>query len=108
MTRRVEIRGEAVESVRDVQQQLHDQLDFAPFYGWNLNALWDRLYRDTARPVRVVWTHAHQSRRRLGDPDFLAVAKLLRKVADQDLGKPSRERFEFVLHEHEEVDAPET
>lgn len=93
----VEIDGREVRTERDVHIVLDQALDFGPYYGWNLAALWDRLTRDVPRPVRVVWSHWPVSERNLGSETFKKIRDLLLavEVEDQQLGYD--ERFEFEL-----------
>ncbi|GAA4563686.1 barstar family protein [Micromonospora coerulea] len=93
----VEIDGREVQTEGDLHRLLDRALDFGPYYGSNLDALWDRLSRDVPRPVRVVWTRWQVSKRNRGAQRFEKICDLLRAVqaADQELGYD--ERFEFEL-----------
>jgi ribonuclease inhibitor len=90
---RVVIDGKSVRSEQDLHDQLKRQLDFGPYYGNNLNALWDRLYRDVERPVELVWEDAETSRDNLGDELFDMIAKLLDDVMADDAAKPPERQF---------------
>jgi ribonuclease inhibitor len=90
---RVVIDGKSVRSEQDVHDQLKAQLDFGPYYGNNLNALWDRLYRDVERPVELVWEDVGTSRENLGGELFDTIVKLLNDVMADDAGKPPEQRF---------------
>ncbi len=90
---RVVIDGKSVRSEQDLHDQLNRQLDFGPYYGNNLNALWDRLYRDVERPVELVWEDAGTSRAHLGDELFDTIAKLLNDVMADDAGQPPKDQF---------------
>ncbi|WP_325150155.1 barstar family protein [Amycolatopsis sp.] len=87
------IDGKSVRSEQDVHDQLKRQLDFGPYYGDNLSALWDRLYRDVERPVELLWRDSETSRANLGAELFDTIAKLLNDVMEDDAGKPPDERF---------------
>ena len=93
----VQIDGREVRTEDDLHRLLSQALDFGPYYGSNLDALWDRLSMDVPRPVRVVWTHWQVSKRNLGAKRFGKIYSLLRAVQakDQELGQ--EERFEFEL-----------
>ncbi|SCG55373.1 barstar family protein [Micromonospora inositola] len=93
----VEIDGREVRAEGDLHRRLGCALDFWPYYGSKLDALWDRLSRDVPRPVRVVWTHWQVSKRNLGAQRFKRICDLLHAVQaeDQELGYD--ERFEFEL-----------
>jgi ribonuclease inhibitor len=93
----VEIDGRQVRTEDDLHRLLARHLDFGPYYGSNLDALWDRLTRDVPRPVGVIWTHWRVSKRNLGAKRFRLICDLLRAVEaeDQELGR--KERFAFEL-----------
>ncbi|HKN53047.1 MAG TPA: barstar family protein [Amycolatopsis sp.] len=90
---RVVIDGSAVHTERDLHDRLATELDFGPYYGNNLSALWDRLYRDVARPVELVWENSAASRAALGPESFERIAALLIKVMDSDSAHPPEKRF---------------
>jgi ribonuclease inhibitor len=93
----VEIDGREVRTEADLHRLLDRALDFGPYYGSNLAALWDRLSTDIPRPVRVVWTHWHVSKRNLGAEKFREICSLLRDVQAEDQDHGYEERFEFEL-----------
>ncbi|WP_345636762.1 barstar family protein [Rugosimonospora acidiphila] len=93
----VEIDGREVRTERDLHRLLNQALDFGPYYGWNLDALWDRLTRDVLRPVKVVWTHWETSERNLGTGSFGRIRDLLNAVQAEDERLAYDERFEFEL-----------
>ena len=88
--------GEEIRSVRDVHAALATALDFGPFYGWNMAALWDRLSTDVARPVCVRWKRADLSKERLG-PEFDRLVRLFDDVSQQDASAGLVERFTYSL-----------
>ncbi|SDG38029.1 ribonuclease inhibitor [Lentzea fradiae] len=79
----VELDGSHLRSEADVHRELARLLDFGPFYGHNLDALWDRLTTDVPRPVHLVWLHAEASRTAIG-PSLDRVLKLLDDVVAWD------------------------
>ncbi|MFY1656143.1 barstar family protein [Micromonospora sp. WMMD1274] len=66
----LKIDGREVRTETDLHQLLARALDFGPYYGANLDALWDRLSMDVPRPVAVVWTDWQASERSLGARAF--------------------------------------
>ena len=90
---RVVIDGKAIRSEADLHDQLAGPLDFGPYYGRNLNALWDRLYRDVERPVELVWADAAVSEENLGAELFATIAKLMTDVMADDAKHPAENRF---------------
>lgn len=90
---RVVIDGKAIRTEADLHDQLAGPLDFGPYYGRNLNALWDRLYRDVERPVELVWADAAVSEENLGAELFATIAKLMTDVMADDTKYSPENRF---------------
>ncbi|MET9933484.1 MULTISPECIES: barstar family protein [unclassified Streptomyces] len=88
---RVAVDGARIGSQADVHRVLARFLDFGPYYGYNLSALWDRLSTDVERPVEIVWENAAVSRGRMGDEAFEAIASVLvRAAAEDDSSAPDK------------------
>lgn len=81
---RIEIDGAAIRSEKDLHEILSKYLDFGPYYGANLSALWDRLSTDVERPVEIVWKESGLSRAALGESKFDNIRDLLLRVQSQD------------------------
>ncbi|GAA3245887.1 barstar family protein [Nonomuraea helvata] len=94
---RVVVDGRQVSSEADLHRLLAGPLDFGPYYGNNLAALWDRLSTDVERPVELVWTHWEESRANLGADLFDRIRRLFDKVQAQDAAWGLRNRFTFEL-----------
>src|SRR5262245_1680890 len=94
---RVVLDGRAIQTERDFHQQLARLLDFGPYYGNNLDALWDRISRDVERPVELVWESSAASRACLGDELFFAIVKVLSDAEREDIEAGYVERFVFDL-----------
>ncbi|MFI9585829.1 barstar family protein [Streptomyces sp. NPDC052236] len=77
---RVEIDGVNVHTEEDLHRILSEALDFGPFYGANLNALWDRLSTDVERPVEIVWRNSERSKEYFGESEFQEIRSLLVSV----------------------------
>lgn len=88
--------GRAIASEDDFHRALCEVLEMGPYYGHNLDALWDRLSTDIERPVTLVWTHSAESRRRLGST-FDQIVDVLEGVKQQDAGFGWAERFDYRL-----------
>jgi ribonuclease inhibitor len=95
----VVVPGSEIASEADLHRILAKELDFGPYYGKNLSALWDRLTTDVERPVRLVWTDAAASRQRLGDERFDKIVNLLRDVEAQDNEIGYHEKFTVEIEE---------
>ncbi|MEY9872858.1 ribonuclease inhibitor [Streptacidiphilus sp. MAP12-33] len=80
----VVIDGLLVRSEADLHEALARVLDFGPYYGRNLNALWDRLSTDVERPVELVWQHSAASKEAMGAEVFEKISSLLVRVMEQD------------------------
>jgi ribonuclease inhibitor len=93
----VVIPGDRILAPMDLHRHLAAELDFGPYYGKNLSALWDEVTTDVERPVHIVWAHAAASRRALGDEFFDKVVALLRDAAqrDSELARPDKLTFEI-------------
>lgn len=90
---RVILDGSQIHAEKDLHQQLADKLDFGPYYGGNLDALWDRLYRDVERPVELIWQASKASKEALGAEKFDKIAEIMIKVMEEDASKEPDDRF---------------
>ncbi|MGW6445480.1 barstar family protein [Lentzea sp. NPDC055074] len=99
---KVVIDGALIGTESDLHDALSGPLDFGPYYGRNLDALWDRLTVDVERPVELVWTRSEISRSNLGSVLFGRIERLLTDVMAGDEGKPPDRRF-VVRFEREGV-----
>ncbi|NOU34240.1 MAG: barnase inhibitor [Polyangiaceae bacterium] len=88
--------GRTLRSEEDFHQALCEALEMGPYYGHNLDALWDRLSTDIERPVTLVWTHSAESRKLLG-PVFDQIVDVLKAVQQQDAGRDWQDRFDYRL-----------
>ena len=91
-----EMDGRNILSECDFHREIDKALNFGPYYGRNLDALFDRLSTDVERPVTLVWKHSEISREHMGD-SFSAVVDVLRRVQAQDEKWGLRETFRFEL-----------
>ncbi|ARH94935.1 barstar family protein [Streptomyces lydicus] len=94
---RIEIDGSAIHSERDLHEFLSRALDFGPYYGANLSALWDRLSTDVERPIEIVWKRSGLSRTALGESEFEKVRDLLLRVQSQDESFGWSDRFSVIF-----------
>ncbi|MGW9436904.1 barstar family protein [Streptomyces sp. NPDC055607] len=90
---KVEIDGARIHSQADLHRALAGMLDFGPYYGANLSALWDRLTTDVERPVEVIWHNTEASRDHMGEEQFTQIRDLLQAVAEQDRAYEQSDRF---------------
>ncbi|MFD5429500.1 barstar family protein [Streptomyces sp. NPDC127084] len=94
---KVVIEGAANRTLPDLHGFLARALDFGPFYGANLSALWDRLTTDVERPVELVWKDADLSRTALGQATFDQIRDLLLRVQEQDRSREESKRFSVTF-----------
>ena len=89
--------GINIKSENDLHAILAEKLDFGPYYGNNLAALWDRLTTDVERPVLLIWKNAAQSEAAIGEPTFVKIVKLFQDVEqqDRDFGRINRFCFDY-------------
>ena len=88
--------GRRIDTVKDVHDALARALDFGPYYGSNLAALWDRLSTDVPRPVLIRWIEATESHLRLGVA-FDEIVAVFQRVVDQDTDLGLVDTFRFNL-----------
>jgi ribonuclease inhibitor len=93
----VEVNGAEVRTALDFHRALERLLDFGPYYGRNLDALWDRLSTDVERPVELIWRDAAVSRRQLGISVFDDLCGVLDRVVEHDAALGRKSRFAYVL-----------
>ena len=93
----VEIQGADLRTELDLHRAFESQLDFGPYYGRNLDALWDRLSTDIERPVHLVWHDADVSRRQLGTGLYDRIRQVLDGVVEQDERFGWNDRFTYEL-----------
>jgi ribonuclease inhibitor len=77
---RIVISGDRIDTLDDIYDEVERQLTL-PYFGRNLDALWDVLTREVDGPVEILWRESDVSRARLG-PDFDRLTALLREVAE--------------------------
>lgn len=94
---RVRLDGNRVRSERNFHREIAALLDFGPYYGANLDALWDRLSTDVPRPVHLVWAAAEMSRAAMGRPAFDRIEHVLRRTVEQDAAFGWTDRFTYEL-----------
>jgi ribonuclease inhibitor len=93
------IPGDQISSELDLHKSLAGQLDFGPYYGKNLDALWDRLTTDVERPVHIIWSDSQKSREQLGEDLFEKIVELLRKAEARDAGSGRSERLTVEIRD---------
>jgi ribonuclease inhibitor len=81
----------------DLHEKLAEALDFGPYYGRNLAALWDRLTVDVPRPVTLVWEEASESRKNLGAELFDKIVKLFDDVRRLDADAGLVDSFNYKI-----------
>ncbi|MEP0391754.1 MAG: barstar family protein [Erythrobacter sp.] len=90
-----EIDGSNIQSEADFHKEIAGALSLGPYYGRNLNALWDVLSCDVERPVTLVWKNADASRKSM-PADFEKITDLLRDIEKEDAAYDVSARFSFI------------
>ncbi len=88
--------GQDMHTEADFHSIIAEMLDFGPYYGKNLDALWDRLSTDVERPVNIIWLHSDLSRQRLGER-FDKIVQILERTKQQDIQFSWDEKFDYIL-----------
>lgn len=88
--------GLDIHTESDVHRALAELLDFGPYYGRNLDALWDRLSTDIERPLKITWLHSDISKQRLGER-FEKIIQIFERTKQQDIKFCWDDKFEYVL-----------
>ncbi|WP_431642933.1 barstar family protein [Enterobacter mori] len=94
--REIILDGNRIHSTEDFHDLLSQALDFGPYYGKNLNALWDRLSTDVERPVKIIWLNSKLSREYLGEY-FDKIIQVFEQTKQQDIRFNWDERFDYIL-----------
>ncbi|EKY3243179.1 MULTISPECIES: barstar family protein [Cronobacter] len=88
--------GKRIQNESDFHSVMSELLDFGPYYGRNLDALWDRLSTDIERPVKIIWLHSELSRKNLGE-SFDRIIQIFERTRQQDITFKWDERFDYIL-----------
>lgn len=88
--------GACVLSEKEFHSIISLSLNFGPYYGKNLDALWDRLSTDIERPVKMIWLNSELSRVGLGNY-FDKIIEVFERVKLQDLNFNWEEKFDYEL-----------
>ena len=68
--------GTRVRSQEDLHSELALLVDFGPYYGSNLAALWDSLSANVERPLKIIWRDSALSRRAMGEEKFNEIVEI--------------------------------
>ncbi len=96
--KKVVIDGNKINTEKELHQLLSKELDFGPYYGENLDALWDMLTTNIERPFSIYWVNLRESRKKLGSTCD-QIVNLLKDVEEYDLKMGWTEKFSFNLEE---------
>jgi ribonuclease inhibitor len=93
----VDLDGREISSKEEFHSVIGKAMNFGPYYGGNLDALWDSLTRNSERPIRLMWRHASVSRVALGEEYFGKIINMFSDVANEDKELGYVDKFEFQL-----------
>ena len=82
--------GDKIRSLEQFYQALDDRISLPEYFGRNLDALWDYLSTDLARPLNIQWKHSEISQFYMGDQ----FSKLIELFNDL---KQDRKDFHYLL-----------
>ncbi len=94
----VQLDGTAILTEDDLHDALDRALDFGPYYGRNLDALWDSLNYNVEGPIRIIWHDHAVSRHSLGEGLFGRILMVFDFVAasDRDSGINAPLSYELI------------
>jgi ribonuclease inhibitor len=90
---RIVVDGEIVKTEADLHALLDSKLNFGPYYGANLDALWDCLTGGASRPIELIWVNSHESKVNFGAERYEKIVSLLRDVSQRDKKSGRKETF---------------
>ena len=82
--------GKTIRSLDSLYDQLAAKLQLPAHFGRNLDALWDVLSTDIEGPIEIIWKHASNSQRAMGE-DFGRVMNVLKDVEEE------RDDFKLIV-----------
>ena len=88
--------GSNILTEADFHHAMSESLGFCPYYGKNLDALWDYLSSDVERPVKIIWLDSESSKKSLGKC-FDKIIHIFEKTKQQDLKFNWDEKFNYIL-----------
>jgi ribonuclease inhibitor len=90
------IDGELILSERDFHNFVSKLLDFGPYYGNNLDALWDRLSSGIGKNIVLHWKNSALSRTKLG-AKFNIIVQLFEEARNEDIQLGLKEPLLLIL-----------
>lgn len=92
----IEIDGANMRSEAGFHRLFAEIMDLAPYYGNNLDALWDSISTNIERPLVLRWKNSSTSKEAMGDR-FDRVVAILRRAELLDAQNGSAKKFELHL-----------
>lgn len=97
MTKRhVILDGSKINSKEDFHKQIAELLDFGPYYGENLDALWDVMTGGVELKVLLHWVNSEYSKKALGEDYYELILSIFNDVKEQT-AMYSKEWFDYSL-----------
>ena len=94
MEKKIIIKGKEINNIKEVHELLASELDFGPYYGYNLDALWDMLTTDVEGSVIIQWNDSDISEKKFGK-DFYNIIDLFKRVEKNDICLKLKYKFSF-------------
>jgi ribonuclease inhibitor len=92
----ITINGEEIKKESDFHSVISNALHLSPYYGRNLDALWDVLSTDVERPLTLIWKNSEVSKVYLAE-NFEKIIGVLKRVEAQDAEWGLAETFRVRL-----------
>ena len=89
------IDGKINKSIKSIHDKLALELDFGPYYGGNLSALWDMLSTEVERPFEICFVNVHELEN-LGN-DFDRLIAVLKRTEQHDIESNCKEKFKLII-----------
>ncbi len=90
------LRGEKINDESDFHREISAVLEFGPYYGENLDALWDCLSYDVEGPILIIWINSLHSKAQLGET-FDTIVNIFKMIKKQDVDVGLVNRLDFSL-----------
>lgn len=78
------LNGLKVNSVEDFHKEIAKLLGFGPYYGRNLDALWDMMSTGMGDYYMLYWNDYEYSREKIGDAEFNKIISIFDEVIKFD------------------------
>lgn len=92
----IELDRKSILSEKDFHEEIAKQFNILPYYGKNLDSLWDLLSCSIERPVCIIWHDSEDSKNSMG-LSFYKIIHVLQMVKQQDDNFGFTDKFNYIL-----------